>query len=80
MLMVAMPAAGLEAGTSTSLQVGAQKTVPYHYHISVSNERDSDNNEDVDIEHNPIDLEWALHKMYGWKMYGSKTAVCLDWW
>ena len=54
--------------------------MPYHYQMSFSDETDSDNNEDVDVEQNPIDLEWALYKKCAWKMYGSETATCLDWW
>ena len=79
-LTLAMPEGGIQAGTSTSPQVGVKKTVPYHYQTMFSDEEDSDNNEDVDVEQNPIDLEWAFYKRCGWKMYGSKTATCLDWW
>ena len=80
MMMLATPVGGVQAGTSTSSQLGAQKKMPYHYQTSFSNEEDSDNNEDVDVEQNPIDLEWALYKKCMWKTYGSETATCLDWW
>ena len=57
---LSMPVRGTQAGTSTSPQVGVWKTVPYHYQMSFSNEKDCDTNEDVDVEQNPIDLEWTL--------------------
>ena len=50
MMTLAMPVGGVQAVTSTSPQLGAWKTMPYHYQTSFSNEEDSDNNEDVDVE------------------------------